>query len=514
VDRRLFKNIFGSWLGLGATVIVGFFLTPFVLHYLGDVGFGLWILTTTVTGYYGLMDLGLRSAIVRYVSKDVASGDWEGVSRTASTTFFSYSIIGLLIALITLLVVWKFDILFHVAPQWSRSGKLLLLVMGIGSAVTVPVALFGGILEGIQKFYFVGAVQTVTVLIRAGLIVLALRSGFGLVTLGFIAIASNFCSNLLYWQALRRFCPSLHLSQSNVQKSTFRMLFSFGIITFGISMAQQLRFQTDSIVIGSFLSVQLITLFAIASKLVSYSGDAVQFMAQVFTPMSSHFEARGEHKQLQRILIVGNRYASLVILPLASILLILGKSFIRVWVGPAYLSSYSVLVILTIPMTLYLAQAASTKILFGMSRHGALAIALFVEGVANLGLSILLLRWYGVNGVALGTAIPMVFTSVFFLPYYLCRLLRMEILTFLMEAYTYPVLVCFPFASVLWCANHWIHPHNYAGLCLVLLMGGSVYGACLLAYFCKKEHKISLEISSSVEPSEADPFKPESPSII
>ncbi len=155
MDRRLFKNIFGSWLGLGATVIVGFFLTPFVLHYLGDVGFGLWILTTTVTGYYGLMDLGLRSAIVRYVSKDVASGDWEGVSRTASTTFFSYSIIGLLIALITLLVVWKFDILFHVAPQWSRSGKLLLLVMGIGSAVTVPVALFGGILEGIQKFYFV-----------------------------------------------------------------------------------------------------------------------------------------------------------------------------------------------------------------------------------------------------------------------------------------------------------------------------------------------------------------------
>jgi O-antigen/teichoic acid export membrane protein len=482
-------------MGLGASMLVGFFLTPFIMHRLGNVGFGLWVLTTSVTGYYGMLDFGLRSAIVRYVARDVAKEDWDGVSKTVSTTFFLYSLTGSLIILVTLLVSWKFDGVFHVAPEWRHSGVALLLVMGIGTGLTVPVTLFGGILEGIQKFFLVGVVQTGVAIVRALLIVWVLRPGHGLVALGFISVSTNFLGNLIYWTAAHKYCPMLRLHWANIQKTAFRLLMSFGGVTFIISIAQQLRFQTDSIVIGSFLGVQLITVFAIGSKLVSYSTDAVQFMAQVFTPMSSHHEAKGEWGELQRVLIVGNRYSSFVALPLASFLLILGKDFITAWVGPAYVSSYRILVILTVPTTLYLAQAVSTKIMFGMSRHGPLAAVLMAEGAANLILSILLLRWYGVEGVALGTAIPMLCTSFLFLPYYSCKLVKLSVWKYLQRAYTYPLLLCAPFALILWGAERWIHPQDYEGLIKVMCMGGTVYGSLLLLYFHLKERPSSNQDS-------------------
>src|ERR1700686_736360 len=137
MDRRLFKNILGSWMGLGTSMLVGFFLTPLILHRLGNAGFGLWVLTTTLTGYYGMLDFGLRSAIVRYVARDASRGDWDGVSKTASTTFFLYSLTGSLILLVTLLVSWKFNAVFRVEPEWRHPGVVLLLIMGCGTGLTV-----------------------------------------------------------------------------------------------------------------------------------------------------------------------------------------------------------------------------------------------------------------------------------------------------------------------------------------------------------------------------------------
>ena len=40
------RNIGSNWLGLAVAILVGFFLSPFILHKLGDEAFGLWILVS------------------------------------------------------------------------------------------------------------------------------------------------------------------------------------------------------------------------------------------------------------------------------------------------------------------------------------------------------------------------------------------------------------------------------------------------------------------------------------
>src|ERR1700736_7085441 len=92
----ILKNVGSSWFALGVNVLVGIFLSPFILHHLGDEAFGLWILIFSVTGYYGLFDLGIRSSIVRYVAKYSATSDQVELDRLISTAFFTYTGIGAL----------------------------------------------------------------------------------------------------------------------------------------------------------------------------------------------------------------------------------------------------------------------------------------------------------------------------------------------------------------------------------------------------------------------------------
>src|ERR1700692_402885 len=92
----ILKNVGSSWSALAINVIVGIFLSPFIVHRLGDAAFGIWVLIFAVTGYYGLFDLGIRSSIIRYVSKYAATGDKEKLAQFVNTALFSYTGVGLL----------------------------------------------------------------------------------------------------------------------------------------------------------------------------------------------------------------------------------------------------------------------------------------------------------------------------------------------------------------------------------------------------------------------------------
>src|SRR5438045_6525678 len=106
---EILKNVGSSWCALGVNVLVGLFLSPYILHRLGDDAFGLWVLIFSITGYYGLFDLGIRSSIIRYVAKYSAVDDHEHLNRLINTAMFAYSGIGLICLTITFIGSYHVD---------------------------------------------------------------------------------------------------------------------------------------------------------------------------------------------------------------------------------------------------------------------------------------------------------------------------------------------------------------------------------------------------------------------
>jgi O-antigen/teichoic acid export membrane protein len=487
---RALKNVSASWLGLGATFLAGFFLTPVVLRHVGDTAFGIWILLTTVTGYYGLLDLGLRTATIRFVARSAELNDRAELNQVVSTSFFFYLLTACAMAAVTGLILALFDVLFRVSPEWQHTGRVILVLVGFGTALTTPLTFFTSVLEGLQKFSVTGIAQTVTVLVRTALVLAGLRQGYKIVGVAAITIGLNFVSAAVLTVMAFRVWPALRVRWRDARLSQFRKLLSYGGVGIWISVAQSIRFQFDSVVIGRMISAEAITLFSFGSRLSVYSIDVLQMMAQIFMPMASAADASGSNDRQRRLFIMSNRYSALIALPLGVIFLAIGGTIIRVWVGPAYVpAGYAVLSILTIPMTIHLMQAGSPKLLLGMARHRPLAVVLGIEAVANLALSIALVPRFGILGVAWGTAIPLAITNIFFLPGHMCRLLGVKLSDFLFESYWFPVLAAIPLAATLFLADRRIHASGWIGLIEVLLTAGIVYAGELWVYFRYVEHR-------------------------
>lgn len=491
----ILKNVGSSWFALGVHVLTGLFLSPYILHRLGDEAFGLWILIFSLTGYYGLFDLGIRSSIVRYVAKYSATGESDQLNRLVNTAAFSYAAIGVFCLLVTLVAARYVGAIFRVPAESLQTSRWLLLMVGSSVALGFPLGVFGGILEGLQRFYLLNFTTVLSTVTRALLVVLALRRGFGLLTIALITVSLPLLAGIMNGILAQR-TLQLSFSPHHIDRASFKRMANYSATTLMIIIAGRLRFKTDAVVIGGLLSSTAITYFTIGSRLIDYAGELVSSLAQIFVPMSSQSHAKGDVEHLRKILVAGNRGCALIIFPIAAVLALLGKSVIEVWVGARYVPvSYPVLLILLGPSTLMLAQSASGRILWGMAKHRTLAWVVLAEGLANLVLSIILVRSYGILGDAAGTAIPLTLTMVFFLPQHLCRLLGIRLGTYLRQAFLLPAMLCIPMVLVLLLLRETSSAHNYFQLAAQLSIAASVYGIGLIwAVWTKRAWNVSPEI--------------------
>lgn len=488
---EIVKNVGSSWVALAVNILVGIFLSPFILHHLGDAAFGIWVLIFSLTGYYGIFDFGIRSSIIRFVSKYTATSDLNEVTGLINTALFTYSCVGVLCLIITGAGSFYIDRIFHVAVGLQTTARWLLVMVGASVSIGFPLGMFGGVLEGLQKFYILNWTSIVSSLLRAVLIVIYLDRGYGLLTVALITVGLPFLASIVRAALALQSLP-VKFSWIYVEGSAFRQMANYSGLTFMIIVAAQLRFKTDAIVIGTFLSSAAITYFYAGSRLVDYAGEVVSSLAQIFVPMSSQSDAAGNMDRLRKIFIAGNRVCAFTALPMAATLVIMGKSIIEAWLGKRYVAlGYPVLITLIIPTTLMLIQSASSRILFGISKHGRFAAVALMEGIANLIFSILLVRPLGILGDAIGTAIPLTVTYVVFMPRHLCRHLGIPVLTYLKQAYLLPLLLSAPAAFFLFVMQSLAPPHSYRQLLPELLVAGAIYALCLLwAYASERAFRV------------------------
>ena len=159
---------------------------------------------------------------------------------------------------------------------------------------------------------------------------------------------------------------------------------------------------------------------------------------------AARFDAEENVAKLQRLLVVGTQMALLATLPLCLGFVFLGEQFITIWMGESYAASATILLILAIPQFVAMPQYVSILVLTGMAKHRPFAYIALAEGVANIALSIVLVRKFGLIGSALGTAIPSLVTNAVVIPLYTLRVLEMSVGEYVMKAYCVPSCVPFP----------------------------------------------------------------------
>ncbi len=83
--------------------------------------------------------------------------------------------------------------------------------------------------------------------------------------------------------------------------------------------------------------------------------------------------------------------------------------------GPGFEGSVLPLQVLAVTGIVLVGQGPLGNILLGTGRHRLVAFVSLGEAIANLVLSVLLVRRYGMLGVAIGTAVPVIAANLFVL---------------------------------------------------------------------------------------------------
>ena len=94
IPHKLARNSLFNVAGSVLTLPVVLLLTPYILHHLGKEQYGVWALAAVVTSYAQLSDMGMTTALVKYVAEYWTKGEIDKISSVISTAFFSFAVVG------------------------------------------------------------------------------------------------------------------------------------------------------------------------------------------------------------------------------------------------------------------------------------------------------------------------------------------------------------------------------------------------------------------------------------
>lgn len=428
-SRKLISGSILNTLNLLAQIASGFYVMPLLINTFGDAKFGIWILVSSFMGYAAIFDLGLPSAVSRFVSQAIGKGgggDRKEISCITATSFYIFlGITFLTIALIALVI--GFASVFVRNEEYVGLFQQLLFVLCLNNLVVFPTAIFEGVLTANLRHDLVNSRKIIFTVLRLVLTIVIVKTNGSLVDLAWMTAGTNIMENLIRVSQCYRFDPQVSVSPINFKMSMVRQLFGYSVYSFIGKIADTLRFQINALVISAAGDVAQITPYRIASRLIEYFIQFIGGMTGVLSPYFSQEEGRKNFEGIKEKFLLITKLVTYIVFFLGGILVLYGENLISLWIGAKYPNSYIVLIILVVPVTVSLSQSVIFPLLYGISKHKFLAYLNMAEGVLNLVLSILLVKPLGIIGVALGTAIPLLITKVFIQPVYVTRILGISL---------------------------------------------------------------------------------------
>jgi O-antigen/teichoic acid export membrane protein len=423
-SRRLLLNSVANVLGFVAQFAVSIVLAPVVVRALGPDRYGVWALAESVLAYLLLFDLGVGSALVRFIPRHLARDDFAGLNRTFSACLVFFTIAafgaGACVAIGVLLcpVNW-----LGVPPEHVDEVRVVLLAAVANFAFVLPLSVFPAMLDGLNAFSAKTVIRTLFLVVRVPVTLWVIRGERPLLGLIVMLSVSNILESLVIAAAVVRRLPQLRFTPRSIDRETVRSIRGFSINSFIAMIAGRLTFSTDAFVIGAVLGAAAITPFTFANRLVDFARFMLRSATVTLAPAISASEAGGDVAAIRRYFLQGTRLVLFAALPIQAGLLILGKPFLAIWLYGTDVAEVGgpTLWVLAATLSLTIAQSAAARVMYGMGRIRLFARMALAEGFANLLLSLALVKPLGIVGVAWGTAIPHVGFCVYAIAH-ACRL--------------------------------------------------------------------------------------------
>lgn len=406
--RIISNNIKYSALSQGIVFAVNLALFPFIVSHVGKEVYGMYLLVMALTGYLGVLELGVTAAVTKYVAELTAKGDHEGVKKIISASFSLFFVIGLVIATILFILSFCFDRIFAVEAANKIIMRQLFWVAAAASLFIWPGKIFTRVLEGFQRYEWLAAIKIGEIVLIGTSAYLVFSRGLGIVCFLLLSYLFIILEYVAAYIIGRYHFLKLSIIFPYFDKKVFKTIFSFSFFLFLTNLVGIFIYNFDSFVIGAFVSVAALTLYGVGFSLQGGFRAVNGLLGSPLFPAGASMEGRSEHDKQKELLFKGTKYMTLVFVPSVIITIIFAKLFISNWMGTGFVESILPAQVLISFWVFNNTIEVGTGLLAAKGHVKALFKICALNALLNLGLSLILVRSLGILGVVLGTTIPMV----------------------------------------------------------------------------------------------------------
>ena len=369
-------------------------------------------LSVAELGAYGLVAslagylLALRNSIASSTVRALAAAvEREERARMFSTAAVLYAAVGLftgLIIAVAALAIAGAILEGELAGDARFGGVGLGLVTAVGITATV----YLDALRAERQFVRAARTEILAVALYLALMLTLVFAGADLGILiaasGAIPLFSGGLCALVAWRAGLGF----RFTPAGVRRRRLMLIVPTAGWLLVVELCNLAMYAFSRIILGAYGSAATVGRFegpVRAHNLLYALGGA---LAVPVVPTAARYLATGDDRRLRELVVRGTRYTLALFVPICVTLIVLAGPILDVWLGERYGDGDLALAILVSYWLLYGGLVVTPGFLVGAGRARALARIMIAVAAANLALSLALTPELGLEGPAIGIALP------------------------------------------------------------------------------------------------------------
>lgn len=404
--RTYSKNVLVSGFKIVVFAASGLLLPAYLTHHLSPALYGGWILVLQLASYINYLDLGMQTAIAKYIAQYAAASDHNEVNRHASAGAAISCITGFLGFLLSVILSLSIGHLFKgMPPSIAKDVSRGVLLVGTSTAILLATSPFASFFIGMQRYAMPTFVQVANKILNVVVLIAMVAQHRSLTAMGAAVAVLNVLTAVIQVVAWKAVLPQIKIQLSLVAFPIVKQMVMYcavlGIWTSGLLIITGL----DTTVVGHFDFNQT-AFYAIAATPITFLGMVLQAALNPLMPAVSALSVTRTPHQLGSLLVRSTRYVMLVLQFSGLPLILFGALVLTLWVGPNY--AHHSLVLMRILLLAHIVRnicGPYATMVIATGRQKAATLSGICEAAVNLISSILLGKYYGAVGVAMGTLI-------------------------------------------------------------------------------------------------------------
>lgn len=395
-----------SYLTIGFSIISGLIYTPWMISIIGQSNFGLYTLATSLVTMVTI-DLGLSSAITRFISKYRAENDFENIKKFLGIAYKLFIVLAIIFLVSLTIVYFNVDRIFlKLRPDEIEKVKVLLSIAGLYAVVSFPFQPLDGLLVSGERFIFQKLTVLISKVLNVVLMVTALLMGYGLYSLVIVNAFSGIIIISFKLYFLKKNDPQ-QIEWKGFDTRMTREIFSFSLWVMVTSIAQRLILNITPSVLGITSGSREIAIFSAAMTIEGYVWTFATVFGGMFLPKVSKliFGDKGGPDAIRDLMIKVGRIEFILLAAIVSIFIMAGRDFFLNWLGTDFEKSYLITVFLILPGLITVPQEIASTTLIASNQVKYNAFSKIIVAVLSISLSYILSLRYGATGAGIAILI-------------------------------------------------------------------------------------------------------------